>query len=87
MSFIGFLNKFKKMPGCGFIPLVFESLTALDEFASSSVPSISITDSNFNSIDVMIPLAGNDESMVCLNFFSYFLTRIIFIGKLQHLLH
>jgi len=69
MSFVGFLLKFKRIPACGFIPIVFESLIALDEFASTIIPSISITDSNFNSIDVMIPLAGNDESMVCLNFF------------------
>ena len=85
MSFVGFLSRFKRVPGCGYIPLVFDSLTALDEFASSIIPSISITDSNFNSIDVMIPLAGNDESIVCLNFFSYFLTRIIFVGKVKHL--
>jgi len=85
MSFIGFLYKFKRMPGCGFIPIVFDSLTALDEFASSLVSSISIADSNFNSIDIMIPLAGNDESVVCLNFFTYFITRIIFLGKMKHL--
>jgi len=86
MSFVGFLAKFKRVPGCGFIPIVFDSLTALDEFASTIIPSISIADSNFNSIDIMIPLAGNDESMVCLNFFSYYITRIIFIGKLKHLM-
>jgi ribosomal protein S2 len=84
MSFVGFLLKFKRIPGCGYIPIVFESLTALDEFASTIIPSISITDSNFNSSDVMIPLAGNDESMVCLNFFTYFVTRIIFVSKLKH---
>jgi len=86
MSFIGFLARFKRVPGCGFIPIVFDSLTAVDEFACSLVPSISIADSNFNSIDIMIPLAGNDESIICLNFFTYFITRIIFLGKLKHLM-
>lgn len=57
-----------------FIPRMLESRVTNYEGGCISIQSIAVVDSNCLSGDTLLPLAGNDDSFLGLNFFFYIIT-------------
>jgi len=74
------LKKTRK-PGGGFVPSYLDNVRVIDEFAVSKTPFITLIDSNVISGDVVVPLPSNDDSLICVNFFCYLITKSLFVGK------
>jgi ribosomal protein S2 len=74
-----------RKPGAGFVPTYLDNIRVIDEFAVSKTPFITLIDSNVVSSDVTIPIPSNDDSIKCINFFTYLITKAIFIGKYSFL--
>jgi ribosomal protein S2 len=74
------------IPGFVFLPRVLESITAMSESANLTIPTFSLVDSNVNSTEMSFPIPGNDDSMICINFFCYLVTKKILYAKLRNLL-
>lgn len=80
---LNFFTGIWRKPGGGFIPTFLDNLRIVDEFAISDIPFITLIDSNIKSNDVMIPIPSNDDSIQCILFFTYLITRNIFISKVS----
>ena len=81
-GFFGLLNHRKRVPTLGFIPNVLESSGSVNEFMCANIPCVSIIDSNVNSIRVSIPVPGNDDSFICINYYCYLFSRALLSGKI-----
>lgn len=79
------MSKTRK-PGGGFVPTYYDNVRIIDEFAVSNTPFITLSDSNVVSTDITIPFPSNDDSIKCVLFFTYLLTKCIFVGKCRFLL-
>lgn len=81
--FIGLVNHRKRLPGAGFIPTLINNIAPADEFQKARLQSVGIIDSNVSSTSSMIPIPGNDDSIVCINFYCYLLSRAALAGKID----
>jgi small subunit ribosomal protein S2 len=81
--FFGLINHRKRLPGAGFVPDVLNNLHAVEEFITARLPCVSIIDSNVPSTSSLIPIPGNDDSSICINFYCYILSKSIFAGKVN----
>jgi len=78
--FFGFVNHRKRLPGACFVPtLLNNNIAASDEFQKARLQSVGIVDSNVPSTSLVIPIPGNDDSFICVNFYCYLLCRAIFV--------
>ena len=82
-GFLGILNTRRRIPGMGFIPRPIDDRIPVDEFLLSRVPCIGIADSNCVSSDIIIPVFGNDDSLICTNFFTFLLSKHIMLTKVN----
>jgi len=82
-AYLGFVGFRETLPALGFFPSIESHERALDEFANLEIPTIGIVDSNVPSWAVTLPIPGNDDSAVCVNFYSYIVCKSIMIGKLN----
>jgi len=81
--FFGLVNHRKRLPGAGFAPNMLSNLSAAEEFLAGRLPCVGIVDSNVPSSNLMIPIPGNDDSGVCINFYCYILSRGLLAGKIN----
>jgi len=84
LNFTGFWYNRWKQPGLGFISRPADSYHILQEFDSKQIDYLLIIDSNVNSKGYLYPIPGNDDSILCLNFYCFFFTLIIIKTKLLH---
>jgi len=63
-----------------------ESASAINEFYSAQINYVIIVDSNYSSGGHLLPIAGNDDSIACINFYCYFFATYILNFKISHLL-
>lgn len=82
--FFGLINHRKRLPGAGFAPTILTNLGAVEEFLAGRIPCVGIVDSNAPSSNLMIPVPGNDDSGVCINFYCYILSKSILAGKINY---
>jgi len=81
LSYFGFLNHRWKFPGMGFISSTIISWKAVSEFWTLAIPCAAVVDSNTLSWNVSLPIAGNDDSLVCLNYYCYLVSINAVYGK------
>lgn len=81
--FFGLVNHRKRLPGAGFSPSVLNNLGAVEEFLAGRIPCVGVVDSNVPSSNLMIPIPGNDDSAICINFYCYILSRGLLAGKIN----
>jgi hypothetical protein len=74
-------DRILNMPGGGFVPTVLDNPNVIDEFALSRTPFLTLIDSNVRSLGVYIPVPSNDDSIQCVNFFSFLISKAILINK------
>jgi len=74
-----------RKPGGGFIPTVADNLNIVSEFMKSNLPFLTLIDSNRDSEGIMVPIPSNDDSIQCIIFFTYLITRNIFLAKTRRL--
>jgi small subunit ribosomal protein S2 len=84
VGYIGLLTHRRRMPAAGFVPNVLESNNPSEEFTTCKIPNIGVVDSNVGSWNVLIPIAGNDDSVMCINYYCYMITRSILAGKINY---
>jgi hypothetical protein len=58
-------------------------LGPVDEFLAARLPCVGIVDSNVPSWNILMPVPGNDDSSVCVNFYCYLLSRSLLSGKVM----
>jgi ribosomal protein S2 len=68
----------------GFISRPLESKHIIAEFNTAKVDYIIIIDSNVSSETFLFPISGNDDSAICLNFYSYLFALIILSFKIRN---
>ncbi len=85
-SYFGFVLHRRRFPGAGFITSVLDNLGPVDEFMAASVPCVGIVDSNVPSWNILLPVPGNDDSAICVNFYCYILARAVLAGKLKRVM-
>lgn len=86
LKFSGFLYNRYKWPGICFVTSTLKSWKVVRECWVSTVYCIGIVDSNVLSWNISLPIPGADESLVCLNFYGFFLTKYVLSGKVFNLL-
>jgi len=69
--------------GLVFIPNLRFGRFAARECIQSCTPSVGIVDSDLPSFELGVPIAGNDESMLCLSFYNDVAVGQILIGKFR----
>lgn len=80
-SFFGLVAHRRRLPAAGFVPSVLDNLGPVDEFLAARLPCVGIIDSNVPSWNVLMPVPGNDDSSICINFYCYLLSRSLLAGK------
>ena len=86
LGYLGFLNHRSKFPGMGFVTSTVPSWKAVSEFWVISIPCAAVVDSNTLSWNVSLPIAGNDESLICLNYYCFLVSRNIIFSKIWNVL-
>jgi len=84
IAFTSFVYKRKCVPGLGFVTNILENKIATYEFKCGDVPCIAIIDSNVSSFHVLNSIPGNDDSIICLNYYAYFFSYLILRMKMQN---
>lgn len=82
LGYFGFLNHRWRFPGMGFVSSTIASWKAVSEFWTIAIPCAAVVDSNTLSWNVSLPIAGNDDSLVCLNYYSYLVSINALYGKM-----
>jgi small subunit ribosomal protein S2 len=80
----GFLNTRGVIPGLIFLSNILQTGKVLDEINSLKIPCMGIIDSNILSWGITLPIPGNDDSIMCLNFYCYIFTRAVLQGKIKN---
>jgi hypothetical protein len=80
-SFFGLVAHRRRLPAAGFVTSVLDNLGPVDEFLAARLPCVGIVDSNVPSWNILMPVPGNDDSSVCVNFYCYLLSRSLLAGK------
>lgn len=78
-----FWNHFLDMPGLVYFSSTRRSRVAVLEMTKLKLLSTGIVDTNTLAWDVNVPIPGNDDSIVCLNFFLYYITSLVLMVKLE----
>jgi len=86
LGYFGFLNHRSRFPAMGFVTSTISSWKSISEFWVISIPCAAVCDSNTLSWNVSLPIAGNDESLVCLNYYCYLVSRNIIFAKIWNVL-
>lgn len=81
-SFFGLVMHRHRLPAAGFVTSVLDNLGPVDEFLSARLPCVGIVDSNVPSWNILMPIPGNDDSSICVNFYCYLLSRSLLSGKI-----
>lgn len=82
LGYFGFLNHRWRFPGMGFISSTIASWQAVSEFWTIAIPCAAVVDSNTLSWNVSLPIAGNDDSLVCLNYYCYLVSLNTLYAKM-----
>jgi len=85
-SYFGLVLSRRRIPRAGFVASVLDNLGPVDEFIRAITPCVGIVDSNVPSWNLLLPVPGNDDSLICVNFYCYLLSRAILVGKLRRVL-
>jgi len=80
-SFFGLVMHRRRLPAAGFVTSVLDNLGPVDEFLSARLPCVGIVDSNVPSWNILMPVPGNDDSAICVNFYCYLIARSLLAGK------
>lgn len=80
-SFFGLVIHRRRLPAAGFVASVLDNLGPVDEFLAARLPCVGIVDSNVPSWNILMPIPGNDDSSICVNFYCYLLSRSLLAGK------
>jgi len=84
--FSGILRTKRKVPFGVFIMRLNEmGVKVSAECGAAKVVSTSLVDSDSYGEGVMIPVPGNDDSLICVLFFMRFLANLIFAGKMKYM--
>ena len=86
LGYFGFLNHRSRFPAMGFVTSTVPSWKSISEFWVISIPCAAICDSNTLSWNVSLPIAGNDESVICLNYYCFLVSRNIIYSKIWNIL-
>jgi len=86
LGYFGFLNHRSRFPAMGFVTSTISSWKAISEFWVISIPCAAVVDSNTLSWNVSLPIAGNDESLICLNYYCFLVSRNIIYAKMWNVL-
>jgi len=82
-SFFGLVIHRRRLPAAGFVTSVLDNLGPVDEFLTARLPCVGIIDSNVPSWNILMPVPGNDDSSICVNFYCYLLSRSLLAGKVS----
>ena len=69
----------------GFVTSTVVSWNAVSEFWVISIPCAAIADSNTLSWNVSLPIAGNDESLACLNYYCFLVSKYVIFYKVWNI--
>jgi hypothetical protein len=86
LNFFGFLNHRGRFPGMGFVTSTLVSWNSISEFWVITIPCAAVVDSNTLSWNVSLPIAGNDESLICLNYYCFLVSRNIIYYKVWNII-
>jgi len=86
LNFFGFLNHRGRFPGMGFVTSTLASWNSISEFWVITIPCAAVVDSNTLSWNVSLPIAGNDESLICLNYYCFLVSRNIIYYKIWNVI-
>ena len=78
-----FWNDFINMPGLVYFTSVKKSRLPVLEMIRLNIITTGIVDTDTLSWNVKMPIPGNDDSIVCLNFFLYYITSIVLKTKMH----
>lgn len=81
LSLVGFTNHRLRPAYMGFVSSTLKSWKAVNEFWVINMPCVAVIDSNVLSWNVPIPLPGNDDSILCLNYYCFVISRSIIYSK------
>lgn len=82
-NFFGLVMHRRRLPAAGFVTSVLDNLGPVDEFLAARLPCVGIVDSNVPSWNILMPVPGNDDSSICVNFYCYLLSRSLLSGKVS----
>jgi len=80
-----YLKNRKSLPMSSFMIRVKGHLNIVQEFYKGNCASVAIIDSNIPSWNTNIPICGNDDSLSCVNFYLYIITKHILSLKIYKL--
>lgn len=86
-SYFGLALHKRRIPAAGFVPSVLDNIGPVDEFLAGRIPCVGIIDSNVPSWNVILPVPGNDDSSICVNFYCYLFARSLLAGKVKFVFH
>lgn len=86
-SFFGLVVHRRRLPAAGFVTSVLDNLGPVDEFLAARLPCVGIVDSNVPSWNLLMPVPGNDDSSICVNFYCYLLSRSLLSGKVSFVIN
>ena len=86
LNYFGFLLHRRFFPGLGFVSSTKTSWKAVHEFWVLTIPCAAIVDSNILSWNISLPIPGNDDSLVCLNYYCFIIARSVLVSKSWNLL-
>jgi len=86
LSFFGFLNYRSRYPGMGFVSSTVASWNSVSEFWVSTIPCAGVADSNTLSWNISLPIAGNDESVICLNYYCFLVSKYAIFYKVWNII-
>jgi len=81
LSLVGFKNHRMRPAYMGFVSSTLKSWKAVNEFWVINMPCIAIVDSNVLSWNIPIPVPGNDDSVLCLNYYCFLISRSVIYSK------
>jgi ribosomal protein S2 len=73
-----------RVPDLIFINNTEETVLALKESADRIIPNVGIVDAHKSSEGLMIPIPGNIDAEDSVNFYYFYMNRIIMEGKLDY---
>lgn len=82
-SFAGMYLHRKQLPFISFVVNVLDSVAPIDEFMSAGLLCSAIVDSDTLSYNISLPIPGNDDSLLCINYYLYLVTKTIITRKMM----
>jgi ribosomal protein S2 len=75
-----------RFPYLGIVPNIIEGYVTIHDFLKGRVSCVGVVDSNVSSEEITIPLPGNDDSILCINFYLHIFTKKIFSQKVSNII-